>query len=42
MRAREGSEETEMGCSGGKVKGSGGFRDADAVFWYVRKRYEVE
>jgi len=33
MRAREGSDETEMGCSGGKVKGSGEFWDVDAVCW---------
>lgn len=33
MRAREGSEETEMGCSGGKVNGSAWFWDAGVVCW---------
>ena len=33
MRAREGREETEIGCSGGKVKGSRKVWGADVECW---------
>lgn len=33
MRAREGSEETEIGCLGGKVKGSCEAWDIDSMCW---------